>query len=104
MPVQVGVLPAQQNMVQTEHRDPEEKSTSIIKDTNKDLDVVFAWSNLVSYSKKLHLRTMKPAGLPPLEDRNIQNKRTGGGKGMSGVNVNAYSFQVKQGNVMPSIS
>jgi hypothetical protein len=28
----------------------------------------FAWSALVSYSKKLHLRTMKPAGLPPMKD------------------------------------
>ena len=73
----------------------------------------FAWSALVSYSKKLHLRTMKPAGLPPMEDTTglppIQDnkkgtKGQGGNKNMSNININAYMFQTKQGDTLPTIS
>ena len=35
------------------------------------------WSLLVNYSKQLHLRTMKPAGLPPIgmEERKEEKRR-----------------------------
>lgn len=67
----------------------------------------------MSYSKKLHLRTMKPAGLPPMEDTTglppIQDnkkgtKGQGGNKNMSNININAYMFQTKQGDTLPTIS
>ena len=91
----------------------------------------FAWSALVSYSKKLHLRTMKPAGLPPMKDTaglppmndtaglphmkdtaglpHIQHnkkgkKGQGGSKRMSDLNMNAYRFPTKQGDTLPTIS
>ena len=73
----------------------------------------FAWSALVSYSKKLHLRTMKPAGLPPMKDTaglpHIQENRNGpkgpgGNKKMTDKNINAYRFPTHHGDTLPTIS
>ena len=36
----------------------------------------FSWSSLVNYSKQLHLRTMKPAGLPPIQKKPNGTMRT----------------------------
>ena len=82
----------------------------------------FAWSALVSYSKKLHLRTMKPAGLPPMKATvglppqkdtaglpHIQEnkkgpKGPGGNKKMTDKNINAYRFPTHHGDTLPTIS
>ena len=82
----------------------------------------FAWSALVSYSKKLHLRTMKPAGLPPMKDTaglplmkdtaglppiqdNMKGRKgPGGNKKMSDKNINAYRFPTQHGDTLPTIS
>ena len=61
--IQVGILKESNSQRRNQERNP-------------IVEGGFAWSSLVNYSKQLHLRTMKPAGLPPIQKTTNRMMRT----------------------------